>query len=198
MFKGKIESFFSKDGCNQDEKTDMADIIKKGNSDNRFEPSVACVLSKAGWYEGRKIDISEKVKRLEALGYEVFDQAKLFLQEFDNLRLPHIPPYYPERYDYKGEREYIYNNFNVSWFIKVLENESPEDREWIFENQFTAPESKEKTIPIGDLSDGHMFLFITESGRIVTDITIKGNTIEEGVSNVIKNSGIGHFLSTKS
>jgi hypothetical protein len=177
------------------EKTDVADIIEKVNNNNRFEPSVACVLRNAGWYEGRKIDISEKVKRLEALGYEVFDQAKLFLQEFDDLRLPQTSPYYSERYDYKGEREYIYNNFNVSWFIDVLEKISPENRKRKLERSFSAPRAKEKTIPIGDLSDGHMFLFITESGRIVTDITIEGNTIEEGVANIIKNLCIGNFLS---
>ncbi|EJS11482.1 hypothetical protein IKS_05370 [Bacillus cereus VDM062] len=36
-------------------------------------------LKKAGWYEGRKIDISENVKFLEERGFEVFESAKKFI-----------------------------------------------------------------------------------------------------------------------
>ena len=42
-------------------------------------------LGKAGWYEGRKIDISEQVEFLEGLGYEVFDAAKKFMEEYGEL-----------------------------------------------------------------------------------------------------------------
>lgn len=42
-------------------------------------------LEKAGWYEGRKIDITEQVKFLENLGYEVFDAAKKFMEEYGEL-----------------------------------------------------------------------------------------------------------------
>lgn len=42
-------------------------------------------LKKAGWYEDRKIDITEQVKFLENLGYEVFDAAKKFMEEYGEL-----------------------------------------------------------------------------------------------------------------
>ncbi|MDE5742618.1 MAG: SUKH-3 domain-containing protein [Oscillospiraceae bacterium] len=42
-------------------------------------------LKKAGWYDGRKIDITEQVKFLENLGYEVFDAAKKFMEEYGEL-----------------------------------------------------------------------------------------------------------------
>lgn len=155
----------------------------------RFDTAVISALKKAGWYEGRKLDITEKVKRLEALGYEVFEEAKLFLEEFDDLKMLQEAPYYDNDEEYPR-----YNRFNVSWFLDYLEKESPEDREWIIENQLTEPKAKEKTIPIGELSDGYMYLFITESGRIITDITIEGNSIEEGITNLVKNKCVGHFL----
>lgn len=44
-------------------------------------------LKKAGWYEGRKIDISENVKFLEERGFEVFESAKKFMEEFGELRI---------------------------------------------------------------------------------------------------------------
>ena len=34
------------------------------------------VLKDAGWYEGRKIDISKHVEFLEDMGYEVFEEYK--------------------------------------------------------------------------------------------------------------------------
>ena len=40
------------------------------------------VLKEAGWYEGRKIDISENVKFLEERGFEVFESAKRFMEQF--------------------------------------------------------------------------------------------------------------------
>lgn len=66
------------------------------------------------------------------------------------------------------------------------------------ERRFLAPRADEKTIPIGELHDGYMYLFITESGRIITDITIEGNSIEEGITNLVKNKCVGTFLSNKS
>ncbi|WP_180230678.1 SUKH-3 domain-containing protein, partial [Bacillus pseudomycoides] len=44
-------------------------------------------LKKAGWYEGRKIDISENVKFLEERGFEVFESAKKIMEEFGELRI---------------------------------------------------------------------------------------------------------------
>lgn len=155
----------------------------------RFDTAVISALKKAGWYEGRKLDITEKVKRLEALGYEVFEQAKLFLEEFDDLKILQEAPYYDNDEEYPR-----YNSFNVSWFIKALENMPQERRQRTTERRFSAPRADEKTIPIGELSDGYMYLFITESGRIITDITIEGNSIEEGITNLVQNNGVGHFL----
>lgn len=44
-------------------------------------------LMKAGWYEGRKIDISDFVKRAEEQGHYVFPAAKKFFEEFGELTI---------------------------------------------------------------------------------------------------------------
>ncbi|MDE7294561.1 MAG: SUKH-3 domain-containing protein [Oscillospiraceae bacterium] len=55
-------------------------------------------LQKAGWYEGRKIDVSHYEKRFTELGYEFFPAARRFLEEFgdlhivDRLNWDHIKP----------------------------------------------------------------------------------------------------------
>ncbi len=42
-------------------------------------------LQKAGWYEGRKIDVSHYEKMFTELGYEFFPAARRFLEEFGDL-----------------------------------------------------------------------------------------------------------------
>lgn len=44
-------------------------------------------LQKAGWYEGRKIDLSHFEKRFTELGYEFFLAARIFLEEFGDLNI---------------------------------------------------------------------------------------------------------------
>lgn len=42
-------------------------------------------LQKAGWFEGRKIDVSHYEKKFTELGYEFFPAARSFLEEFGDL-----------------------------------------------------------------------------------------------------------------
>ena len=42
-------------------------------------------LEESGWYEGRKINIKSYVEILENCGFEVFDSAKQFIEEFGDL-----------------------------------------------------------------------------------------------------------------
>ena len=54
------------------------------------------LLKKAGWYEGRKIDITNYVRSLEDSGYEVFDAAREFLEEYGELE-------FVLNYEFEGE-----------------------------------------------------------------------------------------------
>ena len=44
-------------------------------------------LRKAGWYEGRKIDVTKYEEKLRAEGYELFLAARKFLEEFGDLKI---------------------------------------------------------------------------------------------------------------
>lgn len=44
-------------------------------------------LQKAGWFEGRKIDVSHYEKKFTELGYEFFPAARKFLEEFGDLKI---------------------------------------------------------------------------------------------------------------
>lgn len=44
-------------------------------------------LRKAGWYEGRKIDVSHFEKRFSEQGFDFFPAARRFLEEFGDLKI---------------------------------------------------------------------------------------------------------------
>ena len=44
-------------------------------------------LRKAGWYPGRKVDISDQIEYWESLGYQTFDAAVKFMEEFGKLHI---------------------------------------------------------------------------------------------------------------
>ena len=45
------------------------------------------VLKKAGWYEGRNIDIEEDIREMECEGLVFNEKAKEFLREYGNLKI---------------------------------------------------------------------------------------------------------------
>lgn len=49
-------------------------------------------LTKAGWYEGRKIDVSHFEKKFTELGYDFFPAARSFLEEFGDLHIEDKTP----------------------------------------------------------------------------------------------------------
>lgn len=118
------------------------------------------------------------------------DLKFLIRQKFDELKLEETEPFYPKTYGI----EPTYDIFDVKWFIDILLKKPKEERKQYIEHWFTSCDSEERNIPIGSLSAREVYLFITESGRIVTNISLIGNSIKKGVSNVIQNYGCG-FLS---
>ncbi len=148
-----------------------------------YDGKVKFVLEQAGWHEGRKINISKQLTILEKCGFEVFDIAKKFIQEYDQLKLRHTEPFYA-KFD---NIEPGYDNFDIIQTVSWLLDVPSEYRQIRKERAFWVRRTNEKTIPIGGLSDWEQTLFITETGKIITDIIIIGNDIEEGIQNIIKN-----------
>ncbi|MBD5140312.1 MAG: hypothetical protein HDT25_02690 [Ruminococcus sp.] len=115
-------------------------------------------LKKAGWYEGRKIDITEQVKFLESLGYEVFDAAKKFMEEYGELDIY-------DKYLFMGELSQKHH----TTCIKDLFYEHPMRG---IEKYDIDEEVGQKTIPVAIFSD-QVYIFISEDGWLYNDRGLK-------------------------
>ncbi|KMQ16995.1 SUKH-3 domain-containing protein [Bacillus mycoides] len=130
-------------------------------------------LKKAGWYEGRKIDISENVKFLEERGFEVFESAKKFMEEFGELRIN------VEKIRSDGSKKISKHTTCIKEVIGVLDSSC-----FGLENFID-----DKVIPIGSLYDFEINLYISESGRIFEATGWAGDTVLEALDNIILEKG---------
>ena len=118
-----------------------------------LEDKTIKLLKKAGWYEGRKIDITKQVEFLQKEGYEVFDAAKKFLEEYGelNMKVDYI--------DYEGEKDYDEHTTDfdtMSFYWKGCYNYDEK--------------AGEKTIPVCNLFRSEFIVCISESGKLFIDM----------------------------
>ena len=57
------------------------------NTENCHIEVISC-LREGGWYEGRVIDLSSVEIEMERLGFQMFESARVFLNEFGGLIIP--------------------------------------------------------------------------------------------------------------
>ncbi|AQR94249.1 SUKH-3 domain-containing protein [Clostridium saccharoperbutylacetonicum] len=111
------------------------------------------ILEEAGWYEGRKIDISEHIKFLEDMGYEVFDALKKWLEEFGDLKIVlEDEPFDDDDDDYTVE----YSTCIREIIQRYKENINQDE------------EAEEKTIPVAEIANNGILAYIAESGKFYT------------------------------
>ncbi len=130
-------------------------------------------LKKAGWYEGRKIDISENIKFLEERGFQVFESARKFMDEFGELRINF------EKIWTDGSKQVSKHNTCIKEVIGVLDSSCFGLDDFI----------DDKVIPIGALYNFEIRLFISESGRIFESTGWAGDTAWEALDNIILEKG---------
>ncbi|WP_459500869.1 SUKH-3 domain-containing protein [Bacillus sp. C1] len=131
-------------------------------------------LKKAGWYEGRKIDISENVKFLEEKGFEVFESAKKFMEEFGELRF-NVERVWPD-----GVTKDISKHTTcIKEVLGVLDSSCFGLEDYI----------DDKVIPIGSLYNFELNLFISESGRLFESMGWIGDNALEALDNLILEKG---------
>jgi len=155
------------------------------------EKQVLKILKAAGWYEGRKIDVSEQLKLYEECGFEVFDILPRFLEEFDGIHFDDIRTYEENREaDYYSNKEiekehYFDIRYLLGWDLIGLEN-SPERKKKIV-NRYRGIKGyiNEKYVPIGQTGNMEYTLYLTETGKIVSDISVEGVSIEDGIKNIV-------------
>ncbi|MGE7875606.1 MULTISPECIES: SUKH-3 domain-containing protein [Bacillus cereus group] len=131
-------------------------------------------LKKAGWYEGRKIDISENVKFLEERGFEVFESAKKFMEEFGELQF-NVESIWPDGVT----KEISEHTTCIKEVIGVLDSSCFGLDDFI----------DDKVIPIGSLYDFGLNLYISESGRIFESTGWAGENALEALDNIFREKG---------
>ncbi|PEJ66356.1 hypothetical protein CN680_28235 [Bacillus pseudomycoides] len=130
-------------------------------------------LKKAGWYEGRKIDISENVKFLEERGFEVFESAKKFMEEFGELRI-NVETIRPD-----GSKTISEHTTCIKEVIGVLDSSCFGLEDFI----------DDKVIPVGSLYNFEIDLYISESGKIFESTGWAGENALEALDNIILEKG---------
>ncbi|MGG2017865.1 SUKH-3 domain-containing protein [Bacillus sp. S10(2024)] len=131
-------------------------------------------LKKAGWYEGRKIDISENVKFLEERGFWVFESAKKFMEEFGELQF-NVERVWPD-----GVTKDISKHTTcIKEVIGVLDSSCFGLEDYI----------DDKVIPIGSLYNFELNLFISESGRLFESMGWIGDNALQALDNLILEKG---------
>lgn len=125
------------------------------------------ILEEAGWYEGRKIDISEHIKFLEDRGYEVFDALKKWLEEFGDLKIVlEDEPFDDDDDDYTTEYSTCIKEIIGSYKINMNQDEKAE----------------EKTIPVAEIANNEILAYISESGKFYTyEGLLNSNTDNFGI-----------------
>lgn len=112
-------------------------------------------LRKAGWFEGRKIDVSHYEKKFTELGYEFFPAARRFLEEFGDLHI-----------EDKIYSKYLKNNVHINESSTELEELSwwsMADREEFIEKV------GKKIIPVTVMDDMYVYISISEDGEFYAE-----------------------------
>ncbi|MCT4509028.1 MAG: SUKH-3 domain-containing protein [Tepidibacter sp.] len=133
------------------------------------------VLKEAGWYSGRKIDVFSSIEFLRLKGFEIFEAAERFLEEFGELEI---------KIEYEIKRREVikrirYHHTNVEKTIGELRKEHFDIEE----------ETGEKTVPVGEIYNRNLTLFISESGKLYCTTGKEGDTVWEGLDNIICEKG---------
>ena len=149
-----------------------------------YEQKVKDVLEQAGWYEGRNIDISRQLFFLNDLGFEVFDKAIEFFKQYDQLKIQRL---YDTNYS-GGTSLNDFNHFNVLKMIQYIYTSKGNERTNRVKALCSIKGFDEKVLPIGSLHNFDIPIYITESGKIIGEHSIYGNSAEEGISNIILGS----------
>lgn len=132
------------------------------------------VLKRAGWYEGRKIDITENLIFLEERGFYVFDSAKSFMEEFGELKIT------VEEILKDGTKSIAKHSTCIKESVGILDSSFFDLDEYY---------SCEKVMLIGTLYDHGTDLYISESGRIFDSIGWIGDSTWEAFDNIINEKG---------
>lgn len=123
------------------------------------------ILEQAGWYEGRKIDISGIEENLKSIGYKLSEEAREFLREFGKLTI------IDNDKRMHSTDESFGDYFKHSKF-KWVENYAGENM-----------------VLVGEIYDGNMLLFISDSGKVCSETGKLGDNGLEAFDRLLSGKG---------
>ena len=125
------------------------------------------LLKEFGWYEGRKINIDEIINICEKKGFEVFEEAKKIFEEFGGLILEE-----PSRAKLEHDFDIIqmsarlgYNGVLSEGLTELL---------------------REKVLKIGAIYSGQYYIYVSESGKIYSDVGFLTNDIYDAINYLLE------------
>lgn len=119
------------------------------------------ILKQSGWYSGRKIEINPCIDLLQERKFEVFQSAITFMKEFGMIDIKVPSPLQQDIIKQYGFEEYDEHSTNL---FKTLGDAG--DIRCVVPFEVFA---KEKLVIVGELYSNHMFLMISESGKLYCD-----------------------------
>jgi hypothetical protein len=131
------------------------------------------VLKNSGWYEGRKIDITENLEFLKERGFEVFESARKFMEEFGELKIN------VEKNRKDGTTKISKHSTCIKETVGVLNSLHFGLDEYV----------NEKVMLVGSLYNFEINLYTSESGRIFKSIGWAGDSVWEAFDNIINEKG---------
>ncbi|WP_297437261.1 SUKH-3 domain-containing protein [uncultured Clostridium sp.] len=122
------------------------------------------ILSKSGWYSGRKINIKHFIKYYEDAGMEVFESVKKFLEEFGDLEI-----------NIKIHTLKFGENIYKAYF-------NPIHFKWGYDTDLDIEEFiKEKFLVVGDMQNNMYKVIIGESGKVYFDDGLISENIDDAL-----------------
>lgn len=146
-----------------------------------MEQNTKEILKKAGWYEGRKIEIRDIIEFLESKGCYVHEKARKFMEEFGmlNIKTP------------TSESEEDIKKYNLSRYEKhttdiyrvfrgAFDSEYPEQFEDYIE---------EKLVVVGELFNENLNLMIAGSGKLYCEMGKIGDNFDQAWDVILRSKG---------
>lgn len=126
------------------------------------------LLKSAGWFEGRKIDTSDMVKKYQQFGYKLFPAVLRFLEEFGNISVEN---------SISEEQHHIIPEKVLCEYFK---NGKFKDEERY---------AGERLVLVGEACNGNLLLFVSETGKVYHSTGKVGDTPWQAWESLINHTG---------
>jgi hypothetical protein len=131
------------------------------------------ILRRGGWHPGRNVDSKGVIQFLTDRGFVLNHKIRSFIEEFGQLEFETMNPYQNDSV-----------NLHHTMISKAIGSLTVNDFK-IFEEKFG-----EKLVPVGELYNRYLFLFMSHSGNMYTDLGLlgenPGSTFHNAFSRKIK------------